>query len=327
MSAPLLLLDAASLYFRAFYGVPESITAPDGTPVNAVRGFTDMVARLVTERRPARLVACLDLDWRPTFRVQAIPSYKAHRVAEVQPAQRVADGQPHGGAGPAESVPDTLSPQVPIILEVLAAAGLATAGAEGYEADDVIGTLCATERRDPVEVVSGDRDLLQVVRDEPNSVRVVYAGRGLARAEVFGPAELAARYQLPAGRAGDAYAEMAMLRGDPSDGLPGVPGIGEKTAATLVSRFGSWAELLAAAADRSDPRLAAGIRVKLTTAADYLAVVEPVVRVATDAPVRLDRDDAVPAKPVDADGLDALSERWGLGGSIERLVTALAKTP
>jgi 5'-3' exonuclease len=319
----LLLLDAASLYFRAFYGVPESITAPDGTPVNAVRGFTDMVARLVTERRPARLVACLDLDWRPAFRVSAIPSYKAHRVAEEQPAVRVEDGQPHGGAGPAESVPDTLSPQVPIILEVLAAAGLATAGAQGYEADDVIGTLCARELRDPVEVVSGDRDLLQVVRDEPNAVRVVYVGRGLARAEVFGPAELAERYRLPAERAGDAYAEMAMLRGDPSDGLPGVAGVGEKTAATLVSRFASWDELLVAVGDRSDPRLTAGVRTKMAAAGDYLAVVAPVVRVAQDADVRLDRDDAVPPSPVDAERLDELSQRWGLGGSVDRLRAAL----
>ncbi|MDT7620867.1 MAG: hypothetical protein QOF99_1768 [Pseudonocardiales bacterium] len=323
MSGPLLLLDAASLYFRAFYGVPESITAPDGTPVNAVRGFTDMVARLVTERRPARLVACLDLDWRPEFRVKAIPSYKAHRVAEEQPAERPEPGQPHGGAGPAESVPDTLSPQVPIILEVLAAAGLATAGAQGYEADDVIGTLCDRERRDPVEVVSGDRDLLQVVRDEPNAVRVVYVGRGLARAEVFGPAELAERYRLPAERAGDAYAEMAMLRGDPSDGLPGVAGVGEKTAATLVSRFASWDELLVAVGDRSDTRLTAGVRTKMAAAGDYLAVVAPVVRVAKDADVHLDRDDAVPPSPVDAERLDELSQRWGLGGSVDRLRTAL----
>jgi 5'-3' exonuclease len=322
----LLLLDAASLYFRAFYGVPATITAPDGTPVNAVRGFTDMIARLVTERRPARLVACLDLDWRPAFRVRAIPSYKAHRVAELQPAERVADGQPHGGAGPAEAVPDGLSHQVPIILEVLAAAGLAAGGAEGYEADDVIGTLCAAERHDPIEVVSGDRDLLQVVRDEPNAVRVVYAGRGLAKAEVFGPAELAAKYRLPTGRAGDAYAEMAMLRGDPSDGLPGVPGIGEKTAATLVGRFGSWGELLAAAADRDDARLAAAVRAKLAAAAGYLAVVEPVVRVAQDAPVRLDRDDLVPAEPADPARLAELSERWGLGGSTDRLLAALRST-
>src|SRR4051812_46411794 len=152
-SAPLMLLDSASLYFRAFYGVPDSITAPDGTPVNAVRGFTDMVSRLLTDRRPSRLVACLDLDWRPGFRVKAIPSYKTRRVAEGSLATGGAGTELVGGAGPAEAVPDGLSHQVPIILDVLAAAGVATGGAEGYGADDVIGTLCATERRDPVEVV------------------------------------------------------------------------------------------------------------------------------------------------------------------------------
>ncbi|MDQ2709351.1 MAG: flap endonuclease [Actinomycetota bacterium] len=327
MRGPLLLLDAASLYFRAFYGVPASVTAPDGTPVNAVRGFTDMVSRLVNERRPSRLVACLDLDWRPAFRVRAIPSYKTHRVAPGQltssPDHEPA-GEPVGSAGPAESVPDGLAHQVPLILEVLAAAGIATGGAAGFEADDVIGTLCARERDMPVEVVSGDRDLLQLVRDEPNPVRVVYVGRGLAKAEVFGPAELAAKYRVPVERAGDAYAEMAMLRGDPSDGLPGVAGIGEKTAAALVSKFGSWQELRDALADRTDTRLAANVRAKLAGALDYLAVVEPVVRVAADASVHLDRDDTLPAAPVDPDALAELARRWGLGSSADRLTAAFA---
>lgn len=311
------------MYFRAFYGVPDTVTAPDGTPVNAVRGFTDMITRLLLERRPSRLVACLDLDWRPAFRVKAIPTYKTHRVA---PGELVsADGQPVGGAGPAEAVPDGLGHQVPLILQVLAAAGIATGGAEGYEADDVIGTLCARERRTPVEVVSGDRDLLQLVRDEPNPVRVIYIGRGLAKAEIFGPVELAAKYRVPAERAGDAYAEMAMLRGDPSDGLPGVAGIGEKGAAVLVSKFGSWQELLAAMDDRTDARLPASARTKLAAATDYLSVVEPVVRVAPDAPVDLDRDDALPGAPVDQEALDELSERWGLSSSNGRLAAALAE--
>lgn len=314
--APLMLLDAASLYFRAYYGVPESITAPDGTPVNAVRGFCDMVARLVTERRPSRLVACLDLDWRPAFRVQALPSYKAHRVP----------GEPDSApAGLPEEVPDTLTPQVPVILEVLAAAGIATAGAAGYEADDVIGTLAAAERTDPVLVVSGDRDLMQCVREEPVPVRVLYVGRGLAKAEHLGPAEVAAKYGVPVGRAGQAYAELAMLRGDPSDGLPGVPGVGAKTAATLVSRFGSWAELCAAVHDRTDVRLSAPVRAKLAAAEPYLAVVEPVVRVALDAPVRADRPDPVPAGPADPQRLGALARRWGLTGSVDRLCAAIAR--
>jgi 5'-3' exonuclease len=316
-----MLLDAASLYFRAFYGVPESITAPDGTPVNAVRGFTDMVSRLVTEHRPTRLVACLDLDWRPAFRVDALPTYKAHRVP----------GEPDTApAGVPEEVPDTLAPQVPILLEVLAAAGIATGGAEGYEADDVIGTLAATETVDPVLAVSGDRDLMQIVSDPADGdggvhVRLLYVGRGLAKAELLGPAEVAAKYGVPAGRAGAAYAEMAMLRGDPSDGLPGVPGIGAKTAATLVGRFDSWAELRAAVPDRGDARLAAPVRAKLAAAEPYLSVVEPVVRVAVDADVRLDRPDALPAAPADPERLAALAERWGIGGSVERLTAALAR--
>ena len=311
-----MLLDSASMYFRAFYGVPDTITAPDGTPVNAIRGFTDMVARLITDRRPARLVACLDLDWRPAFRVRALPSYKAHRVP----------GEPQTAPpGLPEIVPDLLEPQIPVLLEVLAAAGIATAGAAGYEADDVIGTLAATEEKDPVLAVSGDRDLMQIVRDEPVPVRMLYIGRGLAKAEHLGPDEVAVKYGVPSARAGSAYAEMAMLRGDPSDGLPGVPGIGAKTAATLVGRFGSWDELRTAVTDRSDTRLTAPIRGKLAAAADYLAVVEPVVRVAVDADVRLDRPDVLPTEPADPGALVDLTKRWGLEGSVERLLQALAK--
>jgi 5'-3' exonuclease len=312
MDAPLLLIDAASLYFRAYYGVPESIIAPDGTPVNAVRGFTDMLARLIELRRPSRLVVCLDLDWRPAFRVAAIASYKAHRVAE----------QTGPGAPDVENVPDTLSPQVPVILELLAAAGLATAGADGYEADDVIGALAAGERRDPVDVVSGDRDLFQVVRTEPTPVRVVYVGRGLAKAEVIGPAELASRYGLPETSAGPGYADLAALRGDPSDGLPGVPGIGEKTAATLISRFSSVEGLLGAL---DDPRsaLAPRMRATLLAAREYLELAPTVVRVATDAPVRQDRDDTLPSAPADPAALTALQRAWGLGTAVDRLVAAL----
>ncbi|MEU6701159.1 5'-3' exonuclease [Pseudonocardia sp. NPDC046786] len=312
---PLMLLDSASMYFRAYFGVPESITAPDGTPVNAVRGFTDMIARLVTEHRPRELVACLDLDWRPAFRVAALPSYKAHRVVEASQADQVPAGVP-------EEVPDTLAPQVPVIMEVLAAAGICTGGAEGHEADDVIGTLAHRAGTGPVLAVSGDRDLIQIVRDEPQ-VRLLYIGRGLNRAELLDPAEVAAKFGLPAERAGAAYAEMAMLRGDPSDGLPGVPGVGAKTAATLVGRFDSWGELLAAVTRPDDGRMAAGVRAKLMAASDYLGVVEPVVRVVTDAPVALDRDPALPRTPADPQRLDELATRWGLESSVRRLRTAL----
>jgi 5'-3' exonuclease len=302
------LLDSASLYFRAYYALPDSITAPDGTPVNAVRGFTDTVARIITDRAPTRLVACLDADWRPAFRVELLPSYKAHRVAN--PAVN------------AEDVPDTLSPQVPIILDVLAAAGLATGEAAGFEADDVIGTLAARETVDPVEVVTGDRDLFQVVREEPTPARVIYVGKGWAKAELLGPTELAQRYGLPIEDAGPGYADMALLRGDPSDGLPGVAGIGEKTAAKLITQYGSLHGLLTAA---RDGKLAAPVTAKLVAAADYLAVAPTVVRVAVDADVEMSTEDDVPDRPVDGARLAELAQRWGIESSIQRLIEAMAK--
>ncbi|MEU5692169.1 5'-3' exonuclease [Actinosynnema sp. NPDC020468] len=312
MSGPLVLMDAASLYFRAFYALPESMTAPDGTPVNAVRGFVDTITKVVTDRGAGRVVACLDADWRPEFRVKALPSYKAHRVA----AEAV-EGE--------EDVPDTLTPQVPIILDVLDAVGIATAEAAGYEADDVIGTLAHREATDPVEVITGDRDLFQVVRDEPTPVKVLYLGRGWAKAELLGPAELAVKYALPAESTGAAYAGMAVLRGDPSDGLPGVAGIGEKTAAKLLTEFGSLEAVLAAVHDGRDRKLTTRNRKALLEAADYLAVAPTVVNVAVDAPIVQDRPDPVPAAPVDPARVADLTARWGLGSSLPRLLTALER--
>ncbi len=284
LRSPLVLLDGASMWFRSYFGVPSSITAPDGRPVNAVRGFIDSMAVVITQQRPSRLAVCLDLDWRPQFRVDLIPSYKAHRVAEPEPV-----GEPD-----IEEVPDDLTPQVDMIMELLDAFGIPTAGAPGFEADDVLGTLAARERGNPVVVVSGDRDLLQVVADDPVPVRVLYLGRGLSKATLFGPAEVAEHYGVPADRAGPAYAELALLRGDPSDGLPGVPGVGEKTAATLLAQHGSLDRILASAHDPKS-KMAKGLRAKLLAATDYIEAAVPVVRVATDAPVTLSTPtDALP---------------------------------
>ncbi|RDI50925.1 5'-3' exonuclease [Nocardia mexicana] len=315
-TGPLLLLDGASLWFRAFHAIPEKITAPDGRPVNAVRGFTDMVAALITRHAPARLVVCLDLDWRPKFRVELLPSYKAHRLAD--------SGGHSAGAGPdVEEVPDTLTPQVDMILAVLAAAGIATAGAEGLEADDVIGTLATRERTDETIVVSGDRDLLQLVRDDPTPpVRVFYVGRGLAKAELWGPADVSAKYGVPERNAGPAYADMATLRGDASDGLPGVAGIGDKSAATLISRFGSLDALVAAVEDPNSD-LAQGVRAKLRAAEGYLKAAAPVVQVVRDADVELSGPDVLPTTPADPDGLQALAAAYNAESPIKRLVTAL----
>lgn len=317
MSGPVLLLDGASMWFRAFFGVPSSITAPDGRPVNALRGFLDAISTLVTAHRPDRLVVCRDDDWRPQWRVDRIPSYKAHRVEEARP-----DGAPD-----VEEVPDELTPQVDMIMSILDAFGIATAGAPGFEADDVLGTLAAAERRDAVIVVSGDRDLLQLVGDDPVAVRVLYIGRGLSKAVLFGPTEVADTYGVPVGRAGPAYAELALLRGDPSDGLPGVAGIGEKTAATLMAQHGSLAAIVAAAADPSS-KMPAAQRKKLLAADEYIIAAEPVVRVATDAPVTLSKpDDTLPLSAADPARVAALAEQFGVMSSIGRLQKALDKLP
>lgn len=320
MPAPVLLLDGASMWYRSYFGVPSSITAPDGRPVNAVRGFFDSVATLITRQRPHRLAVCLDLDWRPQWRVDLIASYKAHRVAEEVPAQ---PADPDAAASSIEEVPDELGPQVDMIAELLDAFGITMAGAPGFEADDVLGTLAAVERQDPVIVVSGDRDLLQVVTDRPVPVSVLYLGRGLAKATLSGPAEVAQSYGLPVERAGAAYAEMALLRGDPSDGLPGVPGIGEKTAAGLLTQYGSLAAVLAAAADPGSS-MVKGVRAKLQAAQDYIDAAGPVVRVATDAPVTLSTpSDTLPLVATDPARVAELADRFGVSSSIARLQRAL----
>ncbi|WP_461165854.1 5'-3' exonuclease [Tsukamurella serpentis] len=305
-----MLLDSAGLWFRAFYAIPDKVRSADGRSVNALRGFLDMTSQLITAHRPDRLVACLDLDWRPAFRVELLPTYKTHRVAE-------------DGDGSAEEVPDTLSPQVDMILEVLDAVGIATAGAEGLEADDVLGTLAARERRDRVIVVSGDRDLLQVADDTAPGVRCLYIGRGLAKAEMFGPVEVAQKYGLPPGRAGAAYAELALLRGDPSDGLPGVPGIGEKTASKLLLQYGGLAAIREAAAQQPSP-LPARAAASINASSDYLDAAWDVVWVRRDADVQLSGDDRMPRAPRNPQRLAELAEELRITAQVERLLTALA---
>jgi 5'-3' exonuclease len=303
----LMLLDSASLYFRAFFGVPESIKAPDGTPVNAVRGFLDMVATLVARRRPQRLVACWDDDWRPAFRVAALPSYKTHRLDD-----------PAAGT---EVTPAGLAPQVPVIADVLAAFGIARLGGPGLEADDVAGTLATRAVAGgpaDVDVVTGDRDLFQLV-DDAGGVRVLYTGRGVRNLEIVDEARLREKYGV---RGGTAYADLAALRGDPSDGLPGVAGIGEKTAAALINRYGSLESLLAAL-DAGEPDLVKGPGRRLLAAREYLASAPVVVRVVRDAPLP-EVDDRLPPTPADPDALVALADRWGVESSITRLVEAIS---
>jgi 5'-3' exonuclease len=292
-----MLVDAANLYFRAFYAIPDSVRTPDGRPINAVRGFLDMSAMLIDKRRPTRWIACLDLDWRPAFRVQLVPTYKAHRVAR--------DGS--------EEIPDLLAPQIPILLDVLTALGLACSGADGFEADDVMATV-AHRDEDRVEIVTGDRDMLALATDR---VTVLYAGKGISKLEDMTPATVLAKYGVPA----EHYADFAVLRGDPSDGLPGVKGVGEKTAAALVSRFGAIEDIVAAART-GDDGFPAGAAGKIRAALDYLAVAPAAVRGRIDAPVP-DVDDPLPARPRDPDRLAALAEELGIENSISRIRTAV----
>jgi 5'-3' exonuclease len=293
-----LLVDAPSLYFRAFHGIPESAAQTDaGESVNGVRGFVDMIATLIRTRKPGRMVCALDFDWRPAWRVKLIPSYKRHRLA------------PGGG----EIVPEALVPQIPVILDLLGAIGIPAMGADGYEADDILGTL-ARRGPAPVEVVSGDRDLFQLV---DAGTTMLYIGRGVAKLEACDEKAVLAKYGVPA----SSYADFAALRGDPSDGLPGVPGVGEKTAARLIARYRSLDAVVEALADpKAD--FAPGLRQKLVAAADYLKVAPEVVRVAEDVSLP-EFDPALPTAPADSEELIRLAERWNVAGPCRRLVDAL----
>ncbi len=299
-----MLLDTASLYFRAYFGVPDSVRAPDGTPVNAVRGLLEFIDRLVRDHRPDALVACMDADWRPEWRVALIPSYKAHRVAEE-----------HQTGPDEEEVPDTLSPQVPVIEAVLDALGIARVGVAGYEADDVIGTFTA-RAEGPVDIVTGDRDLYQLV-DDVRGVRVLYPLKGVGTLQLTDEAVLREKYGVD----GRGYADLALLRGDPSDGLPGVPGIGEKTAAKLLAEFGDLDGIMAAVDDPA-ARLTPSQRRRLAEARPYVEVAPKVVRVADDVPLPA-VDTALPRAPRDPAAVAELGNRWGLGGSLRRLLATL----
>ena len=303
----LMLLDTASLYFRAFFGVPDSMRSPDGHPVNAVRGLLDFITRLVGDYQPTHLACCWDNDWRPQWRVDLLPTYNAHRVVAARP----------GPTPDVEEVPDPLENQIPIIVATLEALGIAIVGADGYEADDVIGTL-ATGAGMPVDIVTGDRDLFQLVDDDAE-VRVLYTARGVGRHDRVDDAWVLDRYAVHARQ----YADFATMRGDSSDGLPGVAGVGDKTAATLLQRFGDIESIIAAAQD-PDGDMGPGPRGKIKAALDYLAVAPRVVAVAREIDLG-SPDLTLPREPADAEMLAAISEKFGLGGSVDRLVETLAR--
>lgn len=310
------MVDTASLYFRAYFGVPSSLHDARGRPVNAVHGLLDMLARLVVQYHPGGLVCAWDDDWRPQWRVDLVPSYKAHRVAPathepgaVEPAQD----------RPAEIVEDALAAQVPWIRACLEAVGLPVVGAPGFEADDVLSTLARRQaaRGRPVIVVTGDRDLFQLV---DAGVRVAYVGRGVARNELVDDSWLLARY----GVAGRQYADLATLRGDPSDGLPGIAGIGEKTAAGLLGAYGDLDGVLAAALDPASA-MAASLRRRLCTAIDYLEAARAVVATAKVPLPAI--DPAIGPGRADLARCSQLATEHAVIGPMNRLLAAIGEIP
>jgi 5'-3' exonuclease len=293
-----LLLDTSSLMYRAFFALPPSIKDPEGHQVNAVHGYLDFTSTLLATHHPDAAVHVFDHDWRPAPRVALYQGYKSTRAPD----------------------PKELPPQFDLLRDVLEAFGLPQAEAEGWEADDAIGALCAALRgNDRVDIVTGDRDLIQLVRDD--AVRVLFTLRGVREVAVYDEASVEAKYGLPPSR----YADFATLRGDPSDGLPGVPGVGQKTALALVQGYPDLDTILAEAS-REAPSPGPlkgnpGLRARIRAAAGYLEAMRQVVPVRADVDVRTwsgSRDDTL---------LDDLAERRNLKGPIRRLRAALGGVP
>lgn len=297
----LMIFDTSYLYYRAFFGVPSSIRAPDGTPVNAIRGLLDSITRLMEQYSPTRVACAWDDDWRPAWRTELVPSYKAHRVV---------DEVPNGVDG--EETPDELGIQVPLIREVLEAVGMPVIGVAEHEADDVLGSL-AEKHDGRCWVVTGDRDLFQLVDED---TRVMWVGQGVAKHEIVDSDWLVAKYGVTPQR----YVDFSVLRGDPSDGLPGVKGVGEKSAARLVENFESLEAMVQASLDGSG-NISPAIRRSLADSAEYILKAEVVVSVALDLPVAIP-----PPLPLTPDSARAaeLAERLGLAGPIGRMMKATA---
>jgi len=295
----LMLLDSASLWYRAFYGMPDSLLSPDGTPVNAIRGYLDMSARLITTYKPNRLVACIEGDWRPSWRVELFPEYKANRLDE--------EG--------AEEEPDLLAPQIPILMDVLDAFGIAIVGADDYEADDVMASYAEREKG-PIRIVTGDRDMFQLV-DDKKDVKVVYLAKGISQHDLVDISWVSKRYGIP----GDRYSLFAIFRGDPSDGLPGVKGIGEKGAALIANHFATVDEVVAAA-ESEDRALTPNLIKKIIAGKDYLRIAPTLVLCARDVSLPV-VDLALPQKPSDLSHIYQLQKDYGLGASIDRMIVAL----
>ena len=295
----LMLLDSASLWYRAYFGMPDTLLSPSGEPVNAIRGYLDMTSKLISIYNPKRLVACIEGDWRPSWRVDLFPEYKANRLD--------VEGE--------EEEPDTLGPQIPILLDLLEAFKIPIVGVDDYEADDVMASYTVSEPG-PIKIVTGDRDLFQLV-DDKRKISVVYLAKGIANHDLVDLRWIAERYDIP----GERYALFAMIRGDASDGLPGIKGIGEKGAAIIAKQFENLEEVMLAAKN-NDERLTPNARKKLLESADYARIAPKLVHCALDVP--LPKSNIVlPKRPNNLDEIYQYQKDYGLGASVDRLIAAL----
>ena len=295
-----MLLDSASLWYRAYYGMPDTLLSPTGMPVNAIRGYLDMTARLIGMYSPDRIVACIEGDWRPSWRVDIFPAYKANRLEDDSDI---------------EEEPETLTPQIPVLLDLLDAFGFPMLGVDDYEADDVMATF-AVKEKGPIRIVTGDRDLFQLV-DDKRDVKVVYLARGISQHDLVDISWVANKYAIP----GDRYALFAMFRGDPSDGLPGVKGIGEKGAALIANNFATVDDVVEAAKSGHEV-LSASLAKKVVDGIDYLKIAPTLVNCARDVTIPK-MDLTLPKKPDDLSQIYAMKDEYGLGASVDRLISAL----
>jgi 5'-3' exonuclease len=286
-----LLLDVSSMMYRAFFAMREpGVFTKDGRPIQAVHGYLDMVTKLIVDRRPDEVVNVYDHDWRPVARTDIYADYKGNRLPD----------------------PEDLPPQFVILRQVLDHTGLLQAQTEGWEAEDAIGAFCVdADDADRIEIVSGDRDLIQLVRDPV--VKLLFTVRGVSELLELDEAGVLAKYEVPA----DRYAEFAILRGDPSDGLPGVRGVGAKTARDLVLAYPSI-EAMLAAAEAGKMTIKPGVRARLVESREYLDAMARIVPINSTAPLSIwagDRDEAA---------LTELAAELGLKGPVQRLLAALA---
>lgn len=295
----LMLLDSASLWYRAYFGMPDTLVSPSGLQVNAIRGYLDMTSKLINLYKPNRIVACLEGDWRPSWRVELFPDYKMNRLDE--------SGE--------EEEPDTLSPQIPILLDLLEALGIPMLGVDDYEADDLMATF-AVNQPGPVRIVTGDRDLFQLV-DDKRDVKVVYLAKGIANHDLVDLKWIEQKYEIP----GDRYGLFAMIRGDASDGLPGIKGIGEKGAASIAKQFTNLDEVMKAAI-HDDERLTTNVRKKLLESAEYAKIAPKLVGCATNVSIPEMKID-LPNKPLNTQKIQNMKEEFGLGTSVDRIMNAL----